>query len=241
MHLHRAPKPEGASLFLDHSAALGLGVTTTDSFKGFPLADTDVVLPPLGLGTWAWGDTSTWGMNAYDRSYSLDTIGAAYERSITAGVTLLDTAELYGKGESECIIGKLLASDPRNRQHVIVATKFMPFPWRLSLTSALMTSLHASLDRLQMPFVHLYQIHGAISLRSHEAMADALATAHSAKLVKAVGVSNYSEGETRAIHAALAKRGIRLATNQVEYSLLRTLPETSGLLRTCQALAACRT
>jgi aryl-alcohol dehydrogenase-like predicted oxidoreductase len=211
-------------------------VNTADPFKGFPLAGSDVVLPPLGLGTSAWGDSPTWGMNAYDRSYNLDTIGEAIEHSIAAGVTLLDTAELYGKGESERIIGKLLASDPRKRERVIVATKFIPYPWRLLPTTALMTSLRASLDRLRMPFVHLYQIHGPVSLRSHAAMADALAAAHSAGLVKTVGVSNYSERETRAIHAALAQRGIRLATNQVEYSLLRTRPETSGLLRACRAL-----
>lgn len=200
------------------------------------LAGTDVSIPALGLGTWAWGDSSTWGMNGYDRTYDLDTIHAAYERSMALGVTLLDTAEMYGQGESERIIGKLLAADAANRERAVVATKFMPFPWRVALTSALMASLRASLERLQMPWVHLYQIHGAISLRSHDAMADALATAHAAGLVKAVGVSNYSEREMRAIHAALGKRGLKLATNQVEYSLLRTMPETSGLLRACNEL-----
>ena len=67
-------------------------------------------------------------------------------------------------------------------------------------------------------------------------MADALARAHQAGLVKAVGVSNYSEREMRAIHAALARHGIPLATNQIEYSLLRTMPESSGLLRACTEL-----
>jgi aryl-alcohol dehydrogenase-like predicted oxidoreductase len=51
-----------------------------------------------------------------------------------------------------------------------------------------------------------------------------------------VGVSNYSEREMRAIHAALARRGIPLASNQIEYSLLRTDPERKGLLRACAEL-----
>ena len=200
------------------------------------LPGTDITIPPMGLGTWAWGDQSTWGMNGYDSSYNLDSIRQAYEGSIAAGITLLDTAEVYGNGESERIIGRLLDEDRAHAAQVIIATKFIPFPWRLLLTSALMASLQASLERLRLPWVHLYQIHGPISVRSHAAMADALATAVQAGLVKAVGVSNYSERETRGIHAALAQRGIALATNQIEYSLLRTMPDSNGLLRACRDL-----
>jgi aryl-alcohol dehydrogenase-like predicted oxidoreductase len=67
-------------------------------------------------------------------------------------------------------------------------------------------------------------------------MADALAAAHQAGLVKAVGVSNYSAKETRAISDALVRSGLRLATNQIEFSLLRRSPETGGLLATCSEL-----
>lgn len=204
-----------------------------DSFR---LPGTSYVLPPMGLGTWAWGDSATWGMGTYDRTYNYETIREAYEKSVAAGITLLDTAEMYGNGESERIIGRLLAADKANRDRVLVATKFIPFPWRVPVRRKLMDSLRASLDRLQLPFVHLYQIHGPISLCSHDAMADALAEAHATGLAKAVGVSNYSEREMRAIHAALAKRGIPLASNQVEFSLLRNEPERNGLLRACQEL-----
>jgi aryl-alcohol dehydrogenase-like predicted oxidoreductase len=84
--------------------------------------------------------------------------------------------------------------------------------------------------------IDLYQIHGPISLRSHEAIAEALAAAHAAGLVKAVGVSNYSVKETKSIDAALRKRGLRLASNQIEFSLLRTMPEKVGLLACCREL-----
>jgi len=92
------------------------------------------------------------------------------------------------------------------------------------------------LARLGLPSVDLYQIHGPISLRSHDAIAEALAAAHGEGLVKAVGVSNYSIKETRSIAAALARRGLRLATNQIEFSLLRRSPETGGLLAACSDL-----
>lgn len=193
-------------------------------------------LPAQGLGTWAWGDKSTWGMDGYDRSFRFETIRDAYRESLDAGVTLLDTAEVYGGGESERILGRLLEEDHPNRGDAVVATKFLPYPWRVAVRSSLMASLRASLSRLRLPFVHLYQIHGPISWRSHEAMADALAAAFDAGLVKAVGVSNYSEAEMRAIHAELDKHGIPLTSNQIEFSLLRTMPESNGLLRACSEL-----
>ncbi len=200
------------------------------------LAGSDVTIPLLGVGTWAWGDSSTWGMGTYDASLTEETIREAWEASIDAGAAFFDTAEVYGGGESERIIGRLLAADPGRASQAVLATKFMPSPWKLNVTSALMGALRASLDRLGVEKVALYQIHGPISLRSHAALAEALATAHQAGLVDAVGVSNYSVKETRSIAAALAARGLRLATNQIEFSLLRRSPETGGLLAACAEL-----
>jgi aryl-alcohol dehydrogenase-like predicted oxidoreductase len=206
---------------------------TPDSYT---LAGTDVSIPLLGVGTWAWGDRSTWGMGGYDADLTMASIEGAWDASIDAGVTLFDTAEVYGGGESERIIGQLRHRDPVRAASVVLATKFMPSPWKVSVRSALLKSLRASLARLDAPSVELYQIHGPISLRSHAALADALAAAHGAGLVKAVGVSNYSAKETRSMAAELDKRGLKLATNQIEFSLLRRAPETGGLLATCAEL-----
>lgn len=203
---------------------------------GYTLAGSDLLIPPLGVGTWAWGDRSTWGMGGYDFDFTRDSIQEAWNASIDAGVTLFDTAEVYGKGESERIIGGLLAADPVRAKSVAIATKFMPVPWKLNVRDALMKSLRASLERLGLPSVHLYQIHGPISFRSHAALADALAAAHEAGLVEAVGVSNYSPREVRSISDELRKRELRLATNQIEFSLLRRVPETGGLLAACRDL-----
>jgi len=200
------------------------------------LPGTDVSIPRLGVGTWAWGDESTWGMGGYDTDLTRDSIRAAWDASVDAGVTLFDTAEVYGGGESERIIGSLLAADPDRAARVVVATKFMPSPWKLNVRSALLSSLRASLARLGLATVDLYQLHGPISLRSHAALADALAAAHGEGLVKAVGVSNYSIKETRSMANALESRGLRLATNQIEFSLLRRAPETGGLLAACADL-----
>jgi aryl-alcohol dehydrogenase-like predicted oxidoreductase len=175
-------------------------------------------------------------MGSYDSSLTEETIRHAWDASIDAGVTLFDTAEVYGSGESERIIGRLMAADPDRAAKVVLATKFMPSPWKLNVRGALLAALRSSVERLGVPKVGLYQIHGPISLRSHAALAEALAAAHQAGLVDAVGVSNYSVKETRSMAGELAKRGLRLATNQIEFSLLRRVPETSGLLATCAEL-----
>ncbi|MGI8755161.1 MAG: aldo/keto reductase [Acidimicrobiales bacterium] len=207
---------------------------TTD---GYVLAGSDVTISPLGVGTWAWGDKSTWGMGGYDATLTEGTIRDAWQTSIDAGATFFDTAEVYGDGESERIIGRLLAEDPERARSVQLATKFMPVPWKLNVKGALIDSLRASIDRLGVETIDLYQIHGPISLRGQGALAEALAAAHDVGLTKAVGVSNYSAREVRAIHGALAKAGVALATNQIEFSLLRRGPETSGLLAACAELS----
>jgi len=200
------------------------------------LPGSDVAIPRLGVGTWSWGDKSTWGMDGYDTQLTRDSIREAWDASIDAGVTLFDTAEIYGSGESERIIGALLADDPTRASRAVVATKFMPSPWKLDVRRSLLAALRASLGRLGLPAVDLYQIHGPVSLRSHAALAGALAAARDEGLVRSVGVSNYSIKETRAMAAALESHGMRLATNQIEFSLLRRSPETGGLLAACADL-----
>lgn len=188
---------------------------------------------PLGVGTWAWGDKSTWGMGGYDTELSEATIREAFEASVAAGVRLFDTAEVYGSGASESILGRCLADFGDD---VVVATKFWPAPWKLRVRRQMRAALEASLERLGRDNVELYQIHGPISLRSAQALGDGLADLVDAGLVASVGVSNYSLSETERMHAVLAERGVALASNQVEVSLLRTRPFTSGLVDGCAAL-----
>ncbi|ORX90770.1 putative oxidoreductase, partial [Basidiobolus meristosporus CBS 931.73] len=189
----------------------------------------------LGIGAWSWGDKSKWG---YSITHSENDLKEAFDELVKRGITFFDTAEKYGKGESERIIGRLLAnwSKRPEGQKIIVATKFQPSPWRLRYPSSLFSAIKKSIARLGVKHLDLYQIQGPIHLRSIEVLADALADAVEAGLVKAVGVSNYSINDTARMYDALKKRGIQLATNQIEFSLLRRYPETSGLIRACQEM-----
>ena len=106
---------------------------------GFTLAGTDVEIPLLGVGTWAWGDAKTWGYGTYDAATNGDTITEAWNASIDHGATFFDTAEVYGSGESERIIGRMIAADPERAAKIQLATKFMPMPWKLNVRSALIS------------------------------------------------------------------------------------------------------
>ncbi|KAJ3416120.1 hypothetical protein HDV05_003089 [Chytridiales sp. JEL 0842] len=205
-----------------------------------------VNVPPVGIGIWSWG-SKEWGYGAEVRgegtAFNEDSIRAAFNTSqdILNVTCFWDTAEVYSNGESERILGKLVAERrashpdaPEERIHV--ASKFLPMPYKLAYPSSLMTSLKASLERCGLKSFALYQIHGPVHLRSIEVVADALAVAYKEGLVKSVGVSNYSISEMTRMHAALKKHGIQLASNQVEFSLLRRLPETSGLIKAAHDL-----
>lgn len=200
------------------------------------LGGTDVSIPEMGVGCWAWGDKRVWGMGGYDASLTMDTIADAWRTSIDAGVTLFDTAEAYGDGESERIIGKLRTDDPDRAGRAVIASKFMPMPWKLNVKRSLVEAAKASRERLGVEAIALYQIHGPVSVRGIPAQAEALAEAHAQGVVRAVGISNFSPKETRRFDAELRKRDLRLASNQVEFSLLRTVPIASGLLELCEEL-----
>lgn len=200
------------------------------------LAGLDRPLRPLGLGTWAWGDRTTWGMGGYDPQLDETTIAAAWEATAAHGVRLIDTAEVYGNGESERIIGRLLANDDRPRDEFVIASKFFPSPVKLNVPVAMRDACLASIERLGVDRIDLYQLHGPVSLRSPAVLAETLAGLHRDGLIRAIGVSNYSARETRTMHRALQRRGLPLSTNQIEYSPLRVRPERTGLLASCAAL-----
>ena len=194
------------------------------------LGSTDIQVSPLGIGTWAWGDKVFWG---YGSGYGETDLAQVFSACLEAGINFFDTAEIYGLGQSEQLLGSF-ASDHADNP-VAIATKFMPVPWRWS-SSSLQSALRHSLSRLGRARVELYQIHWPLPPISIEVWANALADAVNAGLTQAVGVSNYSTEQMRRSHETLHKRGIPLASNQVQYSLLCRDPERNDLLKACQDL-----
>ncbi|MBD2462212.1 aldo/keto reductase [Oscillatoria sp. FACHB-1407] len=194
------------------------------------LGATGPTVPPLCIGTWAWGDKLFW---SYGKDYNADQLQGAFDEAIASGVNFFDTAEIYGFGESENLIGQFMQ---RSQQPVYIATKYFPVPWRFT-ADAVAAALTASLRRLKLPTVDLYQVHQPFGfLMSQETLMNALADEVKQGRIKTVGVSNYSAAQMREAHELLAKRGVPLAVNQVQYSLLARQIERNGILDTAREL-----
>ncbi len=199
------------------------------------LGASALVVPALGIGTMSWGER----MMGYGKTHTRDDVMSAYQACLDAGLYFFDTAEGYGMGANERLLGECRSRDDRP---AILATKyapaslFAPLPTRVS-PRALLTSLDRSLQRLGIECIDLYQIHFPTSADRVDALMDVLAQAVQAGKVRAVGVSNYSASLMRQAHARLARHGIALASNQVHYNLLHRYPETNGVLDACRELS----
>ncbi|MDB9529019.1 aldo/keto reductase [Oscillatoria sp. CS-180] len=181
-------------------------------------------IPALGVGTWAWGDSLFW---SYGKEYTEADLQQAFKASVAAGVNFFDTAEIYGFGESERLIGRFLQ---QVNQPVFLATKYFPLPWRFS-TKAVSETLTASLERLQLEAVELYQVHWPLDFfMKQKDLMNALANEVKQGRIRAVGVSNYSAQQMQEAHHYLSDRGVPLAVNQVQYSLLHRKVESNGVL-----------
>jgi len=157
----------------------------------------------------------------------------AFDACLDAGLDLFDTAEAYGWGKGEKILGALARKSGRP---LVIATKYAPLTGRGG-AAAIHKALAGSLKRLGLPHVDLYQLHWPDIVEAPIAAAmDALADAVQEGHIRAVGVSNFRAAEMREAHAALERRGVPLATNQVHYSLLHRAPEADGVLNACREL-----
>jgi aryl-alcohol dehydrogenase-like predicted oxidoreductase len=183
----------------------------------------------MGLGAWSWGDRTLWN---YGHGYTDADIEQAFHTCLSAGVNLVDTAEVYGSGRSERLLGFFIKS---TQTPVHVATKFMPYPWRLSHKS-LLNALRHSLERLELDRVDLYQIHLPFPPYPVETWVEEIAKVAKAGLTKAVGVSNFDKNQMQRAFTVLISSNLPLASNQVEYHLLNRLVEKNGLLDRCKEL-----
>lgn len=183
------------------------------------VGSSDLMVSPVGLGAWAWGSKYIW---SYGRTHSREDISAAWRRSLELGLNLVDTAEIYGNGRSERIIGELLRE---RRGEVVIATKYMP----VTLTSrAIRRAAEGSLRRLGIKEIDLYQVHFPYPLHSMRATMREMERLVREGKVRYIGVSNFSAAQVESARAALAREDV--VSDQVHYNLIHRRPELEGLL-----------
>jgi len=189
------------------------------------LGGSGIMVPALGLGTNRWGG---------GRGKNTSAVFETFQTYLDTGQAFFDTAEVYNGGKSERLLGDCLRRDNRPVP-VVIASKFAPLPNRLS-PHALMDALDASLKRLEVETIDLYQVHWPFTFLRIDALMDMMALAVRTGKIRAVGVSNYSASQMRQAAARLAHYEIPLASNEVHYSLLHRQPETNGVLAACREL-----
>jgi aryl-alcohol dehydrogenase-like predicted oxidoreductase len=165
----------------------------------------------IGLGTWSIGGFM-WG--GTDEQTALETILEA----LTHGITLLDTAPVYGLGRAEELVGRALAQYGK-RQEVIIATK-VGLEWRgeqifrNSSKARMMKEINDSLGRLKTDYIDIYQIHWPDPLVPIEETAAAMHQLYKQGKIRAIGVSNYSLEQLN-----LFRQAAPLHTAQPPYNL----------------------
>jgi aryl-alcohol dehydrogenase-like predicted oxidoreductase len=167
----------------------------------------------IGLGTWQFGSRE-WG---YGDRYAGQEAQAIVGRALELGVTLFDTAEIYGFGRSERILGQALGE---RLESVFLATKILPV---LPVAPVVEQRAVASANRLGARRLDLYQVHQPNPAVRDRTTMRGMRALQQVGLVGEVGVSNYSLGRWRAAEDAL---GSRVLSNQVRYNLVDRSPES---------------
>jgi aryl-alcohol dehydrogenase-like predicted oxidoreductase len=175
--------------------------------------DTIPKISKIGLGTWQFG-AKEWG---YGEDYARQRARDIVRRALDLGVTLFDTAEMYGLGRSERILGEALRERPESP--VFLATKLFPV---LPLAPVVEQRAVASASRLGTHRIDLYQVHWPNPLVPDSAIMRGMSALQRVGLVGEVGVSNYPLARWQAAEKAL---GGRVLSNQVRYSLADRGPE----------------
>jgi pyridoxine 4-dehydrogenase len=179
--------------------------------------------PSIGVGTWAWGNQFLWGYQPERHDRALE---ATFHRAVELGLHFFDTADSYGtgrfNGRSEALLGRFAASLPQaQRESIGVATKLAPFPWRLGrqgYARAFQAShrrLRGKLDRVQ-----LHWSTARYAPWQEDPLLQGLADLVERGAVASLGVSNVGPRRLARIRALLEKRGVPLASLQVQLSLL---------------------
>ena len=167
----------------------------------------------VGLGTWAIGG---WMWGGSDETQAIATIRAAVER----GITLIDTAPVYGFGRSEEIVGKALAEGGL-RQKVQIATKAgLAWQdgrvWRDSRPARIRAEIEDSLRRLRTDVIDLYQVHWPDFETPIEETARTLAALQQEGKIRAIGVSNYAPAQMDAFRTAATLDAVQPPYNLFE-------------------------
>ncbi len=173
------------------------------------LGTSDLKVSAIGLGGWQFGSKG-WG---YDKDFKRNDAIAIIQRALDLGVNFIDTAEVYGRGKSEEIIGEAIKE---RRDEIIIATKFLPLTLQ---PSKIRKAVKNSLKRLQIDIIDLYQIHWPIPFVSKKRILHYMEEMVKEGIIRYIGVSNFSKKLLE--NAQTSLKSEEIVSNQVKYNMLQ--------------------
>ncbi|WP_394678683.1 aldo/keto reductase [uncultured Sphingobacterium sp.] len=185
-------------------------------------------LPKIALGTWSWGSGFAGGDQVFGNSIEVKDVKPVFDAAMQAGLTLWDTAAVYGGGSSETILGECIKG--YNREDVLLSTKFTP-QVATDTENPVSQMLEESLERLGTDYIDIYWIHNPGDV---EKWTPGLIPLLKAGKVRQVGVSNHNLEQIKQANDILAKEGFRVSAVQNHYSLLYRSSEEAGIIDYCR-------
>jgi aryl-alcohol dehydrogenase-like predicted oxidoreductase len=204
------------------------------------LGRTEIEITPIGLGVMQFAG----GKGVFRAMFpeiTQPSMNEIVKQALDGGINWFDTAELYGSGRSEQGLANALKAAGKTDEDTVIATKWSPF---LRTARNIPRTIAKRQQFLEPYNIDLYQVHQPYSFSSPqpysfsspEAEMNAMADLVEAGEIRSVGVSNFNSEQMRRAHTALEKRGLPLASNQVQYSLLERSIETNSILDTAKEL-----
>lgn len=182
----------------------------------------------IALGAWAWGSGIAGGDQVFGNSLTARDLKPVFERAIEKGLTLWDTAAVYGMGASEEILGHFIKE--QSRENLTISTKFTPQIADNSEHPA-QVMLDESMQRLHIDYVDIYWVHNNADVAKWTP--ELISLAKSGK-IKHIGVSNHNLEEIKLANSILAKEDLKISAVQNHYSLMHRVSEESGVLDYCK-------
>jgi aryl-alcohol dehydrogenase-like predicted oxidoreductase len=192
------------------------------------MTSDNLKIPPVALGTWAWGDSGEAGDGYFGSPLTRAGLEDIADKAHAAGFTLWDTAMVYGMGRSETVLGEVLKRYARSDYQL--STKFTPQAAGTG-DDPVADMLEQSLVRLGTDYIDLYWIHNPADVAR---WTPCLIPLLKSGKVKHVGVSNHNLGEIEFANRILGEAGFRVEAIQNHYSLLYRGSENAGILDYCR-------
>jgi aryl-alcohol dehydrogenase-like predicted oxidoreductase len=196
------------------------------------LGRISMTVTPIGLGCWQFSKQKNMA-GKYWPTLEDELIDKIVSLSLEGGINWFDTAEAYGNGESERALSKALQKSGKKPGEVFIATKWWPM---FRFASNITRTIDERIKALAPYPIDLYQVHQPYGFSGEKSEMKAMADVWERKLIKNIGVSNFSAPKMKSAWETLDKKGIPLASNQVVYSLLNRKIESNGVLEMAKKL-----